>query len=173
MQIPAFIEPEHDGAAVFFIERRHSRVQHRSNSPPDALTRSVQNRLHIGLLFTAMTPGFASYKITRGQTSGMKQPTGKRLLMAQWQRLFRQNNEDRLRDFLSLMRIADLPQGDGINQIDVPRHQCCKRFIRMMFGIPAQQRAVIRGLHLAISVRRPAKGDNLFYLFDPRATQAS
>ena len=39
--------------------------------------------------------------------------------MAQSRRLFRQNDEDRLRDFLGVLRMAGLTQGNGIDQIDV------------------------------------------------------
>ena len=86
--------------------------------------------------------------------------------MPQWRRLFRQNDEDRLGDFLGMMRIADLPQRDGINQIDVPRHQRGKGLVGMIFRILPQQRAVIRGLHSSISVRHQANPDNLFADFE-------
>ena len=74
----------------------------------------------------------------------------------------RQNDENGLRDFLGMMRIADLPQRDRIDQIDVPRHQRGKRFVGIIFRISPQQRAVVRGLHLGISVRCEAKTDKSF-----------
>jgi hypothetical protein len=52
----------------------------------------------------------------------------------------------------------------------MPRHQPGKRFVRVVFHIALQQRAVIRWLHSWISVRRPVKADNLFATF-PGATQ--
>ena len=88
--------------------------------------------------------------------------------MAQSRRLFRQNDEDRLRDFLCVLRMAGLTQGDGVNQIDVARHQFGKRLIGMIFSILPQQRAVIHGFHSGISVRPPEKGDNLFSICDLR-----
>jgi hypothetical protein len=51
------------------------------------------------------------------------------------------------------MRVADVPQRDGINQIDVPRYQLGKGFVGMVFRILSQQHAVIRLLHSRISVR--------------------
>ena len=58
--------------------------------------------------------------------------------------------------------VADVPQRHGINQIDMPRHQRGKRFIGLVFRVLLQQCAVIRWLHFPISVRHPAKTDNLF-----------
>ena len=54
--------------------------------------------------------------------------------MAQSRRLFRQNDEDRLRDFLGVLRMAGLTQGDEIDQIDVARHQFGKRLIGMILA---------------------------------------
>jgi hypothetical protein len=54
---------------------------------------------------------------------GLKQPTGNGFVMMQLSRLSGQQDKDGLRDFRRLMRIVDMPQRDGINQIDVPRHQ--------------------------------------------------
>ena len=62
------------------------------------------------------------------------------------------------------MRIADLPQRNGINQINVLRNEQGKSLVGMIFDILAQQRAVIRCLHSTVSVRRPAERDNLFSL---------
>ena len=109
-----------------------------------------------------MTPHFAARKIGGRQARHLKQPTGKSFGMTQLRRLFCQNNKDRLRDFLGVMRIADVPQRDGIHQVDVPRHQRGERLVRMVFRIVPQQHAVIRWLHFPISVRPPAKTDNLF-----------
>ena len=82
--------------------------------------------------------------------------------MTQLRRLFCQNDKDSLRNFLCVMRVADVPQCDGINQVDVPRHQLGERFIGMIFRILPQQHAVIRWLHFPISVRHRVKADNLF-----------
>ncbi|HEX5398918.1 MAG TPA: hypothetical protein VFY06_07710 [Verrucomicrobiae bacterium] len=82
--------------------------------------------------------------------------------MTQPLRLSGQNDEDRLGDFLGLMRVAHVPQRDGIDQVDMPRHQFAERLVGMAPDELAQQRAVIHGLHLRISVRRAGKGDNYF-----------
>ena len=58
--------------------------------------------------------------------------------MAQAGRLLRQNDEHRLRNFFGLMRVADLPGRDGINQVDALRHQRGKGLIRTIFGVLAQ-----------------------------------
>jgi len=47
----------------------------------------------------------------------------------------------------------------------MPSHQPGKGFVGMIFHIAPQQRAVFRWLHSWISVRRPAKADNLFATF--------
>ncbi len=120
-----------------------------------------------------MTPRFAPDEIIGRQTRGLKQPAAQRLVMPQLRRLFRQDDVDRLRDFLRVMRIAHLPQRDGINQIDVPYHQRGKRLVGIIVRILPQQRAVVRWLHSPISVRRPAKADNLFAIFnDPKSGAA-
>ena len=73
--------------------------------------------------------------------------------VAQVIRLFCESDKDGLCDFLGLMRVSDVPQRDGINQIDVPRYQLGKGFVGMIFRILPQQHAVIRLLHSRISVR--------------------
>ena len=64
--------------------------------------------------------------------------------MAQLPRFARQNDEDRLRDFLGMVRVARLPERHGINQVDMPRHQGGESFPGIVPGILAQQHAVIR-----------------------------
>ena len=49
------------------------------------------------------------------------------------------NDKDGLCDFLSVMDIAYLAQGNRVNQIDVSLHQHGERFVRMIFNILAQQ----------------------------------
>ena len=78
--------------------------------------------------------------------------------------LFCQNDENGPGDFLRLMRIAHLPHGDRINQIDVPRYQRGKRFFGIVFRILPQQRAVVRRLHSAKSVPNHQKPTNYLQL---------
>lgn len=99
-----------------------------------------------------------------GQAGGLKQPARKRPVVAQLPGLFGEDDKDRLGDFLGVVRVADLAQGDGIDQIDMARDQGGKGLVRMIFGVLAQQRGFIHDFHLAISVRRTAKGDKLFAL---------
>ena len=117
------------GLAILLAQARHGGIQQRSDLPPDIVPGFIQNSLHVRLLFAAVTPGFASHKIAGGQPGGLKQPTGKRFVMAQLDRLSCEQDKDRLRNFLRLMRIADVPQCHGINQIDVPSHQRGKRSV--------------------------------------------
>jgi hypothetical protein len=100
--------------------------------------------MHVSLLFAAQPASFASQKIIRCQARGLKQPTGKSLVMTQSGGLFPENNENRLRDFLGVMGIANLPERDGINQTDVPRHQSGKRFVRIASRKFLQQLGVLR-----------------------------
>ena len=50
----------------------------------------------------------------------------------------REDEEDGLRNLLCLVRITDLPQRDGINEIDVPRGQFSERFFGIVFGVLPQ-----------------------------------
>ena len=161
-QIAALIEPQNDGAAVLLPQGFHGGIHHRGDLGPDVFAGFIQKRLHVGLLFPALPPDLASHKIAGRQPRRLKEPTGKRRVVAQAQRLLGQDNEDRLRDFLRLMRVADLPQGHRIHQVNMPRHQLGERLVGTVRGVLAQQRAVIRWLHLRISVRRGAGTDSLF-----------
>lgn len=58
--------------------------------------------------------------------------------------------------------MAGLPEGDGIDQVDVTRHQPGEGLVGLVIHKLPQQCAVIGWLHLRISVRRPAKADKLF-----------
>jgi len=58
--------------------------------------------------------------------------------MPQLRRLFRQDDENRLRDFLGGVRIARLPHPYGINQVDVPLHQRGKCLVGIAFRVLPQ-----------------------------------
>ncbi|MGO8766386.1 MAG: hypothetical protein ACLQSR_14765 [Limisphaerales bacterium] len=73
----------------------------------------------------------------------------------------RQNDENRLRDFLRQMQVMHLPPSDGINEIDMPRHQRGKRFLRILARVIAHQFHVI-GDHLPIHLRKREKGTVIF-----------
>ena len=74
----------------------------------------------------------------------------------------RENDEDRLRHVLSILRIADISQGDGIDQADVPLHQPGKSLFRMMTGVFPQQVHVVRIRHLPI-IPRPDRNWTLIF----------
>jgi RNA polymerase sigma factor (sigma-70 family) len=165
-QIPPFIKSQQDDLAVFFAQAGDGIVQQRRDPRPDVMCGFIQISLHIRLLFAAMAAHFASHKIAGRQACGLKQPTGKSLVMTQLHRLFCQNDKDCLRNFLGILGMANLPQSDRIDQIDMPRYQRAKSLVGIVFRVLSQQRAVIGWLHLRISVRRPTKPDNLFANFN-------
>jgi len=55
--------------------------------------------------------------------SGAEQPTGQGFVVAQGAGFFRENDEDGLRDLFRVMRIAGLPERNGIDEVHVARHQ--------------------------------------------------
>ena len=70
-------------------------------------------------------------------------PAGQNGLVAERVRLARENDEDRLRDFFREMRIAHLPQRDGINEIHMTRHERGKGGFGIIAGKIAQQSQVV------------------------------
>ena len=68
--------------------------------------------------------------------------------------LARENREDRLGDFLGLMRIAGVPERDRINLVDVPRDEHGKSILGAALGIFLQQSDVIQFLHLHFNCHR-------------------
>ena len=75
-------------------------------------------------------------------------------------RLLRQNDEDRLRNFLGGVRMTDAAQRDGINEIHVPLDERGERRFGTVVGVFRQQGDVVRFGHLPINVRRRGKGNN-------------
>ena len=64
--------------------------------------------------------------------------------MPQLPGFIREKDENGLRNFLRVMRVADLPERNAINQVNVPRNQCGESFLGIITGVLAQQRAVVR-----------------------------
>jgi hypothetical protein len=60
------------------------------------------------------------------------------------------------------MRVAGVPQRDGIDLVDVPRHERGKGFLGAAIRVFAQQSIVIQFLHLHLIA---AKGENVTVLF--------
>jgi hypothetical protein len=74
-----------------------------------------------------------------------------------------------LGDFFRQMGVTKLAQSDGINQIDMPRHQRGKRFLGIALNIFLQQRHVI-GIHFTDVL--PQTGQRL-HLFIGLQTQCA
>ncbi len=70
------------------------------------------------------------------------------------------DNEHGLGNFLGVMGIAGLPEGDRIDEIDVPRNEAGKGRFGLVVNELAQQGTVVFWRHLQISVRRARKADN-------------
>jgi hypothetical protein len=64
------------------------------------------------------------------------------------------------------MRVANLAQRNGMNQIDMPQYQRGKRFLGTAQGIFPQQHYVV-GRHLTHTFTLPPKRDSLFSMFQP------
>ena len=80
----------------------------------------------------------------------------------------RQNDEDRLSDFLGVMRIAGEAQRGGINEVHIPRNEAGKRRLGFGAGELREQFMVVRFGHLPVRCPRTAKLDKLFHLSHPR-----
>ena len=78
-------------------------------------------------------------------------------MLAQLPGFFCQKDEDRLRDFLGLMRIARVAQRDGIDLIDVPRDERGKGFLRAVLDVFLQQNAVVQFQHLQVNAADEGK----------------
>ncbi|MEJ0090485.1 MAG: hypothetical protein WDM80_12190 [Limisphaerales bacterium] len=67
----------------------------------------------------------------------------------------RQNYENRLRDFLGMMRIAGEPQRRRINEVHVPRDEHAKSCLGFGTGVFREQFMVVQFDHLLNDVREP------------------
>ncbi len=70
-------------------------------------------------------------------------------------RLARQNDEDRLRDFLRVMRIAGEPQRGGMDEVHIPGGERVKRRLGFAAGVFREQFMVIQSGHPTNDVRKP------------------
>ena len=61
---------------------------------------------------------------------------------------FGEEEEDRLRNILREVRIANLAQGGGVNEIEMPRNEDGKGFVGMFCSAKAQELLVVAVLHL-------------------------
>ena len=122
----------------------------------------VQDGLHIGLLFTAGAPDGAPDKRHRRQPRGLIQPAGENDSSVQMPGFSREDDEDGLRDFLGLMRIAGVAQRDRINLVDVPRDERGKGLLGIALDVFAQQGGVIQFLHLPLNAADSEKVTSIF-----------
>src|SRR5213075_2615100 len=100
---------------------------------------------------------FAANEGHRRQPRSSTQPTGEDDSFAQLPGFSCQKDEDRLRDFLGLMRIARVAQRDGIDLIDVPRNERGKSFLRAVLDVFLQQNAVVQFQHLQVNAADQGK----------------
>ena len=113
--------------------------------------------MHIGLLFAADPSDFLAQKIGGGQPRGLIQPAGKDRLPAQTPSFFGEDDEHGLGDFLGGVRIAGFADGDGIDQVEVTRHERRKGRLGILLGILPEQIRVSEFVHPFINVRRRRK----------------
>ena len=78
---------------------------------PGSIGFRLFGELHKRLLFAALAPDGGAPVISCGQLSSLIQPAGKNGSPAQTARLFGQDDENDLRDFLGFLRVAQLAQG--------------------------------------------------------------
>jgi hypothetical protein len=90
------------------------------------------------------------------------QPAGQHGARRQFARLARQNDEDRLRDFLGVMRIAGETQRGGIDEVHIPRDEGGKGGLGFGAGEFGEQFVVVQFRHLPNDVREPQNWTNYF-----------
>src|SRR5262249_53295081 len=129
LEASVFKESEHQSVVVSFSELAHGRFQQGLDLVPGIRISSVQLRLHIGFLFPVLSPP------TQGQSFGgcisgrAVKPGGNHGLGTERTSLTRQDDEDGLRNLLRQVRVANLTQRNGIDQIDVPRYEGGERLL--------------------------------------------
>jgi hypothetical protein len=81
------------------------------------------------LLFVAVAAGFTSDGARSDKASCAEEPAGQNGFAIEGRGLAGQNQKDRLGDVLGQVRVANLAQGGGVNQVEVPVDQFGKGFI--------------------------------------------
>jgi hypothetical protein len=114
-------------------------------------------------MFSAGAPDFASDKRDRGQTRRVVNPSREIGSLPQLTGLPREDDKNRLGDFLSVVRVSGLPQRRRINLVEVTRNEQGKGPFGVVLRELAQQRHVIQILHLTGKCRYPTKADTLFH----------
>jgi len=125
----------------------------------------LESGLHIGRLFAPLPPPFPAEKTQGRQPRRFIKPGIEDRTWAQAGGFARQNDEDGLRDFLGVMRIAGETPGGRMDEVYIPRDQDGKCRFGSGAGIFREQFMVIQFGHLPIRCPRTAKLDKLFHIF--------
>ncbi len=129
---------------------------------PDIGFGFVHRILHLGLLFAPCATDFAADECYRCQPRSLTQPAGEDDAFSQLPGFPRQNHEDGMCNFLSLMRIARVAHGDRIDLVDVPLDECGKSLLGIAFDVFPQQDDVIQFLHLSGNAADAGKVTSFF-----------
>ena len=113
------------------------------------------------LLFAVLPPPLNGQRIGARVTRRAAKPAGQNGFLAERFGFARQNDKNRLCDFLGQMRIAHLPQCNGMNEIDMARDECGERLLGIVPGIFLQQCHVVSH-HPAYIFTLPPKSAKLF-----------
>jgi hypothetical protein len=97
-----------------------------------------------------------------GVAGGFEQPAGEKGAGAQARGLAGENEEDSLGDLLGEMRVAHLPQGGGMDEIEMPRDERLKRRLGLVPGKFPHQGHVIGCLHSPTYARPERNRTNYF-----------
>jgi hypothetical protein len=148
----------------------HRAIQQRSDVRPRFIFRFVQNGLHVRLLFALVPPPLNGQRVGARVTRRAAKPAGQNGLVAERVRLAREDDENRLRDFLGQIRVAHLPQRDGINEIDMARDERGERRLGIVPRMVTQQVQIV--IHrFTNTFTPPRKSNRLFFAADNFTTQ--
>ena len=101
-----------------------------------------------------MSPDFTFHQIRRREPCGLIKPAGQHDAGRQISRLARQNDENGLRNFLSMVGIAGEAQRGGRNKVHMARDERGKSRPGFGAGKLGKQRVIIRFWHLPNDVRK-------------------
>ena len=120
-----------------FVEQRNQRLKRRRALP-------FQRGGFGGHFLTPVSTKLRANARLCFEDAGAMQPTGERLDARQSRRFASERGEDILGDLLGQSRVADLPEGRRINQMDVPRHERAKGGFRASRGVGGHELAIRR-----------------------------
>src|SRR5581483_11425833 len=112
----------------------------------------------MGFLFAVLTASAQGQSFGGGISRGAVKPAGNDRPGTQRTGFARQNNENRLRNLLRQMRVTNLAQRHGIDQVDMPRHQGGERLFGFESCILPHEVQVID--HHSIYTSPPAQKSN-------------